>query len=222
MIAQDPSLADAHAALAMIEIENFRTMTADVGDPRKLDRATQHAVQAVRRDPLSATGHLALALANFHAKRFVDFRASAKRALLLNPCHSDMLAMLGMCFVRRAQWDEGMPLVERALVLDPLCPDWYHMPKAMFLMMTKGPEEAIAEYKKRPMPDFFAYHAILLWFHVEVGDMSWAEFEKTLLLQAAPDAESFMKRYFDAICLCDDIAERALAAFARVGLRITG
>lgn len=219
-VAADPSSAEAHAALAMIEVEHYRTMSEEVGDQKRLDLALRHALRAVRLDPQSAMAHQSLALAYFHSRRFIDFRASVRRALELNPGHGDMLATFALCFVERAEWDEGIPLLERALALNPLHPDWYHMPKAMFLMMTQGPEEAIAEFTKRPMPGFFAFHFILMWFHVEAGDMEAAKREKGRLLDIAPNAEQFSRRYFDAICLCDEIADRAIAAFQKVDLHI--
>jgi len=219
-VTSDPRSAEARAALSMIEVENYRFMSEDVGDQTKLDLAMQYAQRAVRLDPQSAMAHQSLALAYFHSNRFTDFRAAVRRALELNPGHGDMLATFGLCFVRRAEWDEGIPLLDRALSLNPLHPDWYHMPKAMYLMMTKGPEEAIAEFTKRPMPDFFAFHFMLLWFHVEAGDMDEARIEKGRLLDIAPKTEQFTRRYFDAICLCDEIADRAIAAFRKVDLNI--
>lgn len=219
-ISVDPNSAEAHAALSMIEIEHYRVMSADAGDPARLDQAMTYAARAVRLDPQSAMAHQAMALAYFHARRWVDFRASVRRALHLNPGHSDMLAMFGICFVRLADWDDAVPLLDRALALNPLHPNWYHMPKAMFLMMTQGPNEAIAELEKNPMPDFFAFHFLLIWFHVEAGELDAAEAEKERLLAIAPDTEAFTRRYFDTICLCDEIADRAIAAFRKVGLNI--
>lgn len=219
-VKSDPTSAEAYAALAMIAVEHHRTMSKDVGDPAKLDLAMQHAQRAVRLDPQSAMAHQSLALTYFHLHRFTDFRAAVRRALELNPGHGDMLATFGLCFVRLAEWDEGIPLLDRALTLNPLHPDWYHLPKAMYLMMTKGPEDAIAECTKRPMPGFVVFHFMLLWFHVEVGDMDAAKIEKGLLLDIAPDTERFMRRYFDAVCLCDEISGRAIAALRKVDLNI--
>lgn len=216
----DPTSADAHAALSMIQIEHYRAMTAECCDPDRLDAAMKHALLAVRHDPQSAMAHQALALAYFHEKRLVDFRASVRRALCLNPGHSDMLAMFGLCFVRCALWDDAIPLLDRALELNPLHPNWYHMPKAMFLMMTDGAEKAIEEIIKAPMPDVFAFHFILLWFRIEAGDMEAAEVEKERLLTVTPDVEAFARRYFEAVCLCDEIADRAIAALRKVGLHI--
>ena len=123
--------------------------------------------------------------------------------------------MFGICFVRLAEWDEAVPLLDRAIALNPLHPNWYHMPKAMFLVMTKGPNEAIAELEKSPMAGLYAFHFLLVWFHVEAGDMDAALVEKERLLAVAPDIERLSRRYFDKICLCDEIAKRATSAFRK-------
>lgn len=219
-VKSDAASAEVYAVLAMIEIEQYRAMSPDVGNSAVLARAMEHALLAVQTDPLDASAHQSLALAYYHSRRFVDFRASVKRALHLNPGHSDMLAMFGICFVRLADWDGAVPLLDRALSLNPLHPNWYHLPKAMFLMMTKGPREAIAELEKRPMPDAYAFHFPLLWFHVEAGDIDAALIEKDRLLAVAPDMERLAKKYFNAICLCDEIADRAIAAARKVGLNV--
>ncbi|SHF43707.1 TolB amino-terminal domain-containing protein [Litoreibacter ascidiaceicola] len=219
-VRNDPTSAEAHAALAMIEIEYYRAMTADAGDLARLDLAMKHASLAVSHDPQNAMAHQSLALAYFHARRFVDFRACVRRALRLNPGHSDMLAMFGICLVRLADWDEAIPLIDRAIALNPLHPSWYHMPKAMFLMMTTGADEAITELEKCPMPGFFAFHYLLVWFHVEAGDLDAAKVEKMRLLKVAPETETFARRYINAICLCDEIANRAISAFRKVDLHI--
>ncbi|GAA6203162.1 hypothetical protein [Aquicoccus sp. SU-CL01552] len=221
-VKSDPTSAEAHAALAMIAIEQYRAVSPDVGDPARLDRAMECASLAVRLGPQSAMAHQSMALAYFHARRFGDFRTSVRRALYLNPSHSDMLATFAICFVRLAEWDEAIPLLDRGAALNPLHPNWYHIPKATFLMMTRGPDEAIAEIKKHPMPDTFGFHSLLVWFHVEAGDMDAAKVEKGRLLAAAPAAETFTRRYFDAICLCDEIANRAIAALCKAGLQIAG
>ena len=79
VVNSDPTSAEANAALAMIEIEQYRAMTADVGDSATLELALGHALLAVKHDPQSAMAHQSLALAYFHSRRFVDFRASVRR-----------------------------------------------------------------------------------------------------------------------------------------------
>lgn len=216
----DPTSSEAHAALAMIEIEQYRAMTDAQGNTGTLDVALEHALLAVRFDPQSAMAHQSLAISYFHRRRFVDFRASVKRALALNPGHSDMLAMFGACYGVLAEWDEAIALLDRAVALNPLHPGWYRIPKAMFLAITKDPIDAIAEMEKSPMPEYYAFHFMLLWFHVEAGDMPSALLEKGRLLAVAPDAEKLIRRHFDTWCLNDQIAGRMISAFRKAGLNL--
>lgn len=50
--------------------------------------------------------------------------------------------------------------------------------------------------------------------------MEAAQTEKERLLSVTPDMQTLTLRYFDAICLDDRIASRAIAAFRKVGLTI--
>ena len=220
VIENDLTSSDAHAAVALIKIEEYRAMTEHVADSAVLDRALDHALLAVKYDSQSAMAQQSLAIAYFHRRQFVDFRASVERALILNPGHSDMLAMFGICYVALAEWDKAIPMLDRAAALNPLQPGWYRIPKAIFLAMTKDAKAAIAEMEKSPMPRFYAFHFMLLWFHVEAGDMPSALLEKERLLAVAPNAEKLIRRHFDTWCLNDEIAERIICAFRKVGLNV--
>lgn len=217
-VTQDPESSDAHAALAMLEIESYRAMSATESDRGTLEAAMKHALRAVRLDPESAMAHQSLAIAYFHDRRFVDFRASVARAVMINPGHSDMLATFGICHAALAEWDDAIPMLDRAAALNPLHPGWYRIPKAMFLAMTHTADAAIAELEQSPLPGFYAFHFMLLWFHVEAGDMSAAQFEKDRLLAVAPDVEKLVLRHFETWCLNKAMADRILSAFRKVGL----
>lgn len=219
-VAHEPVSAEAHAALAMIEIENYRALTQTQGDAAMLLAATDHATRAVQLDPHSAMAYQALALAYFHQRRFVDFRACAARAVTLNPGHSDMLAMFAICHVARAEWEEGIPMLERAIALNPLHPGWYTIPKAMYLALTQDARTAIAQMQLAPVPDFYGFHFTFLWLHVENGDMAAAHVEKGRLLNVAPEAGVLIRRHFDIWCLKEEIVARMIAAFRKVGLHI--
>lgn len=216
----DPSSAEGHAALSLVEIERYVQMTSDCGDLKRIDRAMKHARLAVEYDPRSAMAYQALAEVYFHRHDFVEFRACVRRAVQLNPGHSDMLAIFAINFVLRAEWDEAIPLLDRVFKLNPLQPSWYHMPRAIHLMMTCDANDAIAEITRDPNPGFFAYHLLLLWFYVEASDMVAAETEKERLLDTAPDAEEFILRFFASIGMCDEIADRAATAFRKVNLKL--
>jgi hypothetical protein len=86
--------------------------------------------------------------------------------------------------------------------------------------MTHNATEAIAEIEKAPMPGFYAFHQLLLWFQVEAGNMAAAMHEKERLLAVAPDVEKLVRRHFETWCVTDEFSNRVMSAFRKVGLQV--
>lgn len=217
----DPKSSEAYATLAMLDIDQYRGMTAGQGDRAILKAALAHARLAVKHDPQSAMAQQALAIACFHQGRFSDFRAYAKRALALNPGHSDMLFMFGICHIARADWGAAAPLLERAISLNPLHPNWYSIAKAVLLAHTASIHDALEEMRNAPMPGFYAYHLHLIWMHISAGNMQAALAEKDQLLAALPDAEAHILRHFEMWCLAETLVDEITGALRTVGLHLT-
>ena len=217
----DPDSSEAYATMAMLDIDQYRDMTGRQGDHATIDKALDYAKLAVKYEPQSAMAHQALAIACFHQRRFHDFRAHVKRALALNPGHADMLVMFGICHVARANWDEAAPLLDRAIGLNPLHPNWYGVAKAILLAHTTSIDEALVEMHNAPMSGFYAFHLHLIWMHVGAGDMAAAMVEKDRLLDVLPNAEACILRHFETWCLADALVERITSALRKVGLHLT-
>ena len=216
----DGDSADAHAALALIKLDEYRVSIDNQPDKEILEQALSQAQKAVACDPESATAQQALAVARFHCGEFDHFEAAARQALALNPGHGDMLAALGICFTARANWDMAMPLLDKAIALNPLQPGWYHVPKAVGLAMTGRAREAVAEMHISPLPGMFFYHCHMVWFLVEANNMDAAMDEKAKLLKVLPDFEHFIMGHFRAWCTDDALVSRAVAGWESVGLTI--
>lgn len=214
----DPESSDAHAILSLITADEYR-MTAFVDGPDELsDEVWKEAQLAVACDPQSAIAYEALATAFFCRGEFESFDRTAKQALHLNPGHGDMLARLGLSYGARANWSEALPLLDKAIALNPLHPGWYRVVRAIGLCMIKSPEDAVAELQISPLPGVFFYHCHLVWFLVETGDMGAANLEKRKLLELIPDFEPFIVKHYTAWHVDDAIAKRAFEAWRKVGL----
>jgi len=219
-ILQDPDSTSAHAVLAFLWLDEYRLetggMPADI-----LERALKHAERAVECDSDSAMAYCALACSHFHLGHFGRFHLAADQALTLNPGHSDMLAMLGMCFMVRDGAERALPMLDKALLLNPLHPGWYRLIRAYVLMQTQGPQEALAEMRINPLPDKFFYTCHLIWMLVEAGDMDAAQYEKAALLDRFPDFESFIGQHYRASGVNPQLTERVFSAWRAVGLDVS-
>jgi len=218
-VASDPHSSDAHAVLAFLWLDEYRFETG-VLPARILHRALGSARAAVACDSQSAMAHCAQARAYFHLGDFTNFRSSAEQALMLNPGHADMLAMLGMCFMVRDDAARALPMLDKALLLNPLHPGWYHLIRAYVLMQIEGPEPALIEMAKAPLPDKYFYTCHLVWMLVENGDTDAAMREKIALLERFPDFERFIARHYRASEVTLALTDRVFAAWRKVGLHI--
>ncbi|MFY2824163.1 tetratricopeptide repeat protein [Ruegeria sp. MALMAid1280] len=155
-IAVDPNYADAWAALAGIQLDEYRFgyNTVDAEKPA-LERATDSALHALNLDPESTMGYQFLACAHFHAGDMVAFRVTAERALMLNPGHADALADLGTCYWLIGDKDLGEKLVARAMELSPTHPGWYHVVPMCNALLAEDLNSALREAVLLFTPGFY-------------------------------------------------------------------
>lgn len=214
----DPACSDAHAALALIFLDEYRLSFEVNPSTLILDHALEKAQEAVRCDPDNAIAYEALAVTRFHRGEFELFEQGADRAMQLNPGHADMLAMIGICYAARMNWEKAMPLLDHAISLNPLQPGWFHIPKAIGLMMTGQVQAAIAEMLISPLTGVFFYHCHFAWFLTETNDFGAAIEQKEKLLEVFPNFEEVALRLCSAWRLDEAIIARAVAGWERLGL----
>lgn len=219
-IETDRTSSDAYAALALITLDEYRMSFRSDNTGDLLEQALSRAEQAVRCDPENATALEAMAVVRFHRREFGLFKSASEQALALNPGHPDMLAMIGICHAAQMNWDRAMPLLDRAIALNPLQPGWYHVPKAIGLAMTGHTKDAVAEMRISPLPGVFFYHCHMIWMLAETGDMAAALQEKAHLLTALADFENVILGHCRAWCLDDAILGRAVVGWQSVGLNV--
>jgi len=225
---RDAGSSDAHAALSLVTVDDYTAVPlTEATEPKSgeildtiPDQALNEARLAVACDPQNALAFEALAVAHFHREEYAAFRRAAGQALRLNPGHGDMLARLGVCYGALADWSKALPLLDRAIDLNPLHPGWYRIIRAIGFAMTKGPAEAIAEINAVPLPDVAFFHAYLIWFLADLGDIEAAQREKELLLRRWPNFEREVVGHLRAWCLDASVIERAQAGWRKVGLNI--
>ena len=90
-----------------------------------LDRAVELAVDATKHDNLDARGHSELGFAYLYKKEHEASLAAYNRAYELNPNDADILVDMADALTYSNQPRRAIELVERAIRLNPLCPDWY-------------------------------------------------------------------------------------------------
>jgi TolB-like protein/Tfp pilus assembly protein PilF len=127
IVRRESCYADAWAALSWIRADEYR-----LGYNRRnrgktpLKEALAAARRAVDCDPGNATAWLYLGKAAFALGQDDEARGYLIRALRLNPGDANLLAEAGTTLALMGDWQAGLPLVRKALILNPYAPPWYH------------------------------------------------------------------------------------------------
>lgn len=123
-IEADPAQPYGYAGLAFVHINGHRWGWTDIGRDAALNEARKAARKAVELAPDYYDGHAALAYVHLEENNLEGAIDRATRACELNP--NDTLAMSDLAeFLGYAgRFDEAEKLLQRAMRLDPLYPDW--------------------------------------------------------------------------------------------------
>jgi cytochrome c-type biogenesis protein CcmH/NrfG len=165
-VKSDPGYAEAWACLSMIYLDEDRLSYNPRPDP--LDRAMDAAQQAIALDSTSQLAHHALAAVHFQRHELDAFFAQAERAIALNPNNAALVGGMGMRF-HQAGDERGIPLVEKAMKLDPFAPTGLYFPIAVDHFEKREYEEALAAVRKINIPGFFLTQVFLAAIYAEMG-----------------------------------------------------
>lgn len=120
----EPEYAGAWAVLANVYAQEYRQRfnpRPQLYDP--LARSLDAARRAVEIEPRNPTAQLMLANALFDRRDLVGFKAAGERAIALNPNDPDILAHFGTRLTYMGEWVHGVPLVTKAIALNPEFPE---------------------------------------------------------------------------------------------------
>ncbi|THK34540.1 hypothetical protein EHS39_29520 [Ensifer sp. MPMI2T] len=125
-VRRDPQYAAAWAMLGWLRLDAARF---DWAPERRweaeFEQAFRAAEHAVELDPTSALALQALSSINYYAGRHDEAERIQRNALELNPNDPDTLAQLGWRLAARGKFDEGVPLLQRAIDRTVSPPGWY-------------------------------------------------------------------------------------------------
>ena len=149
-IALDPDYGLAHAFLALTHFAD------DWGNARaeRLAHCLELASRAVALDPGESRCHRVLAMILLTAREFDRADHHSERSLALNPNDGDAAAYRAyvLCFLGRP--DAAVPLIQRAIALNPYHPGWYWTALARALHGAGRHAEAVVAFGRIERPRF--------------------------------------------------------------------
>ncbi|HSN56506.1 MAG TPA: hypothetical protein VLT32_17695, partial [Candidatus Sulfomarinibacteraceae bacterium] len=151
---KEPEYGSVWSALATLHCQMY---TMDVpGFDGALDTALEYARKGVFLEPGSQLGRLILAYASYLAEDADSFREESETALSLNPNSPYTLGAVGYCRILCGDVERGLPLLDRAIALNPCHPRWFHAGHVIDHLLRGDNERALAETcKHRPFISFW-------------------------------------------------------------------
>ena len=150
-----------------------------------LDRSVELAVDATRRDGLDARGHSQLGFACLYKRQHDASLAAYERAIELNPNDADILAEMGDALSYADKADRAIDLLQRAMRLNPIYPDWYlwNLGEAHYCI---GDYEAAIQSLKK-MRNQSEAHRILASCYGLLGEIKEAQYHAEQIKLIQPD-----------------------------------
>lgn len=218
---EDRKSSDAWAALALLHVDEYRLPFHSDPKPELLDLALDYAEKSVACDGENSFAYLARALARFHRKEFDDFTVAAKRCVEINPGHAHNLAEIAFCYCLVSDFEQALPLADRAVELSPVHPGWFRLTRACFHFVTeKDAAAAIAEQKKTPMEGYFWYHAYMVAYCALAGDDDLTKAEVRKILELYPDFPTRVFKEAEVWCVTGAMPLKMLKGWRIAGLDV--
>ncbi len=145
---KDSTYVDGLAELAYLYREEYQH---DFNQrPNSLGRAVDFAQIAVNLDGLNQNAFYALALAYFGLAEVDNFFTASSHAIDLNPNNSRVIGGLGVHIALAGQWDWGIALLEKTLIINPhsSLKSWLHYIKASNYYQKSEYNNALIEIKQ--------------------------------------------------------------------------
>jgi len=153
-IQRDPHYAEAFACLSQLYSNAIRFNYIGVAsDHHRLQPAISLARQAVHLSPGSSRSYLALGIALWFDGQVENALAALRKSRELNPNDMEVIAELGLRHCLRADWDEGVPLIEEAYRRNQALPATHRLGLSMWHCHLGRFDQALVEARNMDMPD---------------------------------------------------------------------
>src|SRR5690606_24909954 len=142
---------------------------------------------ALELAPANPMAHFAMARAAYLVPDLQVFYAEAAQALRLNPHEPLLLGNLGNWLAFTGRWDDGVAMIRKSIALNPkLYPRWWHAALGKNHYRKGEYREALAEFKRMNLPDWWWNQVELAYTYGQLGDSDNARKAVARLLELYP------------------------------------
>lgn len=186
----EPDYAEAWAILANVYMQEKRFGYTDRDPSTNIPARAMDAVErAIRLDPQSSTAHVILSTLQFTEGNLDGFRENGEKAVQLNPNNSDALAHYGIRLALSGEWETGLPMLDKAMTLNPEYPHWYRFADVLHEYKQENYETALEKVEQVDMPGFLWSHLVRTAALGQLERLDDARLAATDLLSVSSDFE---------------------------------
>lgn len=215
---REPDYGPVWSALATLHCQMYSFDAP--GSDNALETAQEYARKGVFLEPGSQLGRMILAYASHLADDPDVFAQESETALALNPNSPYTVGAIGYFHVMRGSFERGLPLLERAMAVNPCHPNWFHAGRVIHLISRRSYEEALAELEKHD--PFFAFWLPVVRASI-LGNLGRLDEARTHLYQVReqkPDFASRARELFRRSLKVDSIIDDLIRGLCAAGLPV--
>ena len=184
----DPNFAPAYAFLAAAHVHDYLNQWS-AAPSQSLELADEAVGRAVALDDRYPYAQFALAMINVWMRRHDEAIRAAENSITLDPNFANGYANRGVILHYAGRSEEALPCFERAMALDPLCPNmWLHFQGQVYFQLRRY-EEAEAVLKRRifRFPETDVSRVLLAATYGQMGRLDEAREQWREALRVNPD-----------------------------------
>jgi adenylate cyclase len=218
-IAMCPENPTGYVSLGWVYFQDYSL--GNTKSPREtLEKAIELAQKALAMDDSLAGAHSLLCRLYMQKREYDKAIAEGERAVALDPGGTQPLDLYGYSLTNAGRPEEGIPLFQKAIRLNPFGPSWLYRDFGDTLRMTGRFEEAVSAFKKaiQIAPDNIQAHRELAATYSMMGREKEARAEAAEVLRINP---KFSLDYYAANITWKDQSEidKFVNALRKAGLK---
>ncbi len=153
-----------------------------------LEKAIELTQKVIAQDEGDPYSHATLGWVYCLKREYDKAIAEGKRAIALNPSGAIVHVHYGNSLINAGQSEEAIPVLRKAIRLNPFCPSWYYLVFGIALFDTDRFEEAVSAFQKaiQRAPDNIFAHIGLTGTYSLMGREEEARAEAAEVLRINP------------------------------------
>ena len=218
-VSREPGYFAAWAALAFVYLDGYVLDFGVKESPEEmLALAGDAALRAVEGSPQDARAMHALFRFKFHSGQVESFMDIVENAIAANPNETSMLADAANCLAALGDWDRALPLILKAIKLDPNPPVWYHATECWHALVVGDFDTAIAKANRMSSVALYWGPAFRACALAHLNRIEEAQEELRILAEMQPDFADRAAREMQTWNVCEELQNAIFTGLAKAGI----